>query len=101
MSKKHKDYNMPIEWLTSMLSCKLAIKITSDMSKDDVRNLMQNSDMRKGSFAGILIDSYAKYVNDTEYDLYMYYDIGCMSGSAGFIKVVDNKIVSEITVIRS
>jgi hypothetical protein len=101
MSKKAQDYTMPIEWLTSMLDINRAIKITSDMSKDDVRNLMQNSDMRRGSFAGMLLDSYAKYVNDSDYELYMYYDIGCLSGSAGFIKVVDNKIVGTITVIRS
>lgn len=92
---------MPIEWLTSLIETNKAFKITSDMNKDDIRNLMQKSNMHRGSFAGILLDSCAKHVNDAKYELYMYYDIGCMSGSAGFIKVVDNNIIGNVIIIRS
>lgn len=96
----HEQY-LPIEWLNGMVSAKLALHITPEMTKSDVIEWVEKSNIRRNSSINILIDSYDKHTDFTDGDLYLYYDIGIMCGSAGFVIVNDNKITKMITVIRS
>jgi len=86
-----------MEWLQSLISAGKALKITPEMSPSDVHL----TGVRGGSFLSILIDSYPEHADFSAGDFYIYYDIGMMSGSAGFIIMKDDIVVKHIVIIMS
>ncbi len=89
-----------IQWLRSLLDNGNAVKITEDTSSQDIQRWMQRK--LGGTFSSLVAASKPTLNDPVNEELFIYSDIGMLSGSAGyFIMNHSTNTIRNITIIRS